>query len=172
MPFGLEAGLIFPVFYMCICEVLRKKPSEHFLIVFGGIGFIINSYLGQIGHILSAEKSLTSSVVGVLIAFILFLPYRSFYPKQWVLFYYLATISIWLGPLEFLYFYFYTALVCGLLSIIILIKQHRFLGSSMSLLKYWKSIKKSEGNSGVYAPYYTASLFGYLGVILQMGIQK
>lgn len=171
MPIGLETGLIIPVFYMCICEVLRKKPSEHFLIVFGGIGFIFNSYY-DIGALLSFERSLISSIYGIFLAFLLYLPYRSFYPKQWTLFYYLATIAIWLNPIPFIQFYFYTAVVCGLLSFLLLVKQHHLQGSTMSLLNYWKSVKKTEGNSGVYAPYYTASLFGYLGLIIQTGLQQ
>lgn len=157
---------------MCICEVLRKKPSEHFLIVFGGIGFILNAYIGEWGHLFSNERSLISSVVGLTVAFLLYLPYRSFYPQKWTLFYYLATMAIWLNPILFIQYYFYTALVCGLLSILLLVRQHRIYGSTMSILKYWKTLKKTEGNSGIYAPYYTASLFGFLVVFIQLGLDQ
>ena len=171
MQFALEAGLI-PVLYVCFCEVLRKKPSEYFLIIYAGLGFISNSYFGGIGHIFSLEISMCSSLIGVLMAFILFLPYRKFYPQQWALFYYLATMSIWLPFTLFLQFYFYTALVCALLSIFLMIKNNRVIGSSMSILNYWKTTKKPEGNSGIYAPYYIASLFGYLGVYLLTEVSK
>lgn len=172
MPIGLETGLLIPVCYMCICEVLRKKPSEQFLIIFGGIGFILNAYLGGWGHLLSIEKSLISSIVDIAIAFILYLPYKSFYPQKWLLFYYLATIALWLNPILFIQYYFYTALVCGLLSFLLLVREYQIYGSTMSILKYWKKRKNTEGNSGIYAPYYTASLFGFLGVYIQIGMQR
>lgn len=166
MQFGFELGLSIPVIYMVLCEVLSKKPSDNLLILFGGLGLILNSYFGGVGH-LSFERSFISSIFGVVLALLFYLPYRPFFQKEWALFYYLTIISVWAGPIYFLQFYAYTALVCGLLSIYLIMRKKHKEGVSLNLFHFFKAPKKNEGNSGVQAPYYTASLLAYLFIMLQ-----
>lgn len=166
MQLGFELGLSIPVFYVVLCEVLRKGPSDNLLILLGGLGLILNSFLGGVGQ-LSFERSLLSSLAGAFIAFLFYLPYRSFFPKKWTLFYYLAIVSIWSGPIFFLQFYAYTALVCALLSIYLLFKKKQKDGFTTKFLHFFRAPKNNEGNSGVQAPYYTASLLAYLFILLQ-----
>ena len=167
MSIGVAIGLFCFLSLMLYCEILEKALSDSLLIFFVGIGFVNNSYLGGLGSWLSLEPSLMRSLLDCLIAFLFYLPYRRFYPNQWTLLLFLVICALFMGPVYFFHFYFYTALVCSLLSLLLIVSHSVKNKAEVNVRDFFKW--KPEGKSGVRAPYFTSGFLAFAGMLFFQG---
>ncbi len=150
----LYVASILMCLYTAFCELFERAVSENVLFLFLGFGLVFHAFLGGIGWLNFSDPSLMYSVLGIFSGAILYLPFLKFYKKKYTFFFFWISLGAILGPFHFLYVYFYTCLVCALLSILLIIKK--------SVHNKKNNAEKKEGLGGMQAPYYISSVFGVL----------